>query len=143
MKGTPLERFTAKFVIGESGCWLWTASLTIKGYGTFWDGERLVPAHRWSYEHHVGPIPVGLVLDHTCRVRCCVCPTHLEAVTTAENIRRGKGVAATFGARTHCQNGHALEGDNLYIRSGGGRRCRTCQRDYTTEWSANRKAVSE
>lgn len=35
------------------------------------------------------PIPVGLDLDHLCRVRSCVNPDHLEPVTRAENLRRG------------------------------------------------------
>jgi hypothetical protein len=41
------------------------------------------------YEHHVGPIPDGLVIDHLCRVHNCVNPEHLEPVTPAENTRRG------------------------------------------------------
>lgn len=37
-----------------------------------------------------GPIPDGLQLDHLCRNPSCVNPAHLEIVTGAENIRRGK-----------------------------------------------------
>jgi hypothetical protein len=36
----------------------------------------------------VGPVPEGLELDHLCRVTTCVRPSHLEPVTTGENVRR-------------------------------------------------------
>lgn len=45
--------------------------------------------HRAVYEFLVGPIPVGQVLDHLCRVKACVNPRHLEPVTQNENMRRG------------------------------------------------------
>lgn len=74
-----------------SRCWVWTPPLRPDGYGQFWVASkgRAIVAHRWSYEHHVGPIPEGLTLDHLCRNRSCVNPTHLEPVTRGENVRRG------------------------------------------------------
>jgi hypothetical protein len=45
-------------------------------------------AHRWAYEHFVGPIPEGLEIDHGCFVHACVNPGHLEPVTHQENVRR-------------------------------------------------------
>jgi hypothetical protein len=42
------------------------------------------------YEAQYGPVPSGMELDHLCRVKACVNPDHLEPVTHAENMRRGK-----------------------------------------------------
>jgi hypothetical protein len=66
------------------GCWIWRGRIDPNGYGTI--GRNF--AHRVMYERHVGPIPKGLHLDHLCRVRSCVNPKHLEAVSCAENVRR-------------------------------------------------------
>ena len=72
-------------------CWLWTGCINSDGYAKFGIGGRdgkMVSAHRWAYEHYVGPIPSGLQIDHLCRVRHCVNPMHLEPVTASENVRR-------------------------------------------------------
>lgn len=68
--------------------WRWTGALNDSGYGVIWDGSRLVYAHRLAYELLVGPIPVGLTIDHTCAVRECVMPSHLEPVSHRENVQR-------------------------------------------------------
>lgn len=121
------NRFWAK-VIHTDDCWLWDGARLPTGYGRFWDGTRVVNAHRWAYEALFGPIPVGLVLDHLCRVTRCVRPSHLEAVTESENVRRGSG-AAFWRDKTHCPKGHPYAGDNLRILPGSGARvCRTCER---------------
>lgn len=84
-----LPRWESK-VERSPSCWFWTGAISRSGYGNFWTGESYVSAHRWSYEHFVGPIPEGLDLDHLCRVRNCVNPAHLEPVTRQENLRRGR-----------------------------------------------------
>lgn len=75
----------------ETSCWIWQGGINQDGYAMIsrLDGKRQVRAHRVLYEKHVGPIPDGAVLDHLCRVRCCVNPAHLEPVTVGENINRG------------------------------------------------------
>jgi hypothetical protein len=82
----------------NTGCWLWSGSTSTGGYGYILDYEgaakKAMRAHRWAYEKLRGPIPDGLHLDHLCRVRCCVNPDHLEAVTSGENTRRGNAGAA-------------------------------------------------
>lgn len=83
------ERLAEKTDVTPGGCWLWTGYvMKSTGYGQIGVGQRLVLTHRASYEAHVGPIPRGLHVDHLCRVRRCINPDHLEAVTQAENNRR-------------------------------------------------------
>jgi hypothetical protein len=134
----PLDRRFDEMTQKSGSCWLWTGGLTRDGYGVFWvNRKQRRPAHRWSYEHFVGPIPEGLQIDHLCRVRRCVNPDHLEPVTNRENILRGDTFAAANGRKTHCPKGHPYEGENLYeIR--GERRCRACNRaaalSYQRRW---------
>ena len=123
------ERFEEKYIPEpNSGCWLWFAGMAC-GYGAFkvaeWGEQR---AHRVSYLLYKGEIPRGKELDHLCRVKCCVNPEHLEAVTHAENMSRSPiGAVPINGRKTHCKYGHPFAGDNL--RKNHRRRvCRICER---------------
>lgn len=130
----------------NSGCWLWDSNTLWNGYGTLTDmthKNRSVLAHRFSYELHKGPIPKGLRIDHLCRVRGCVNPAHLEAVTHQENCRRGiagQVNGARVRAKTHCPKGHPYNGENLYVSPRGTRHCKTCRRDGMRHAAAKKKS---
>lgn len=110
-------------------CWIWTASTFVSGYGQVKLDGKNRRVHRVAYELAYGPIPDGLVIDHLCRVKRCCRPDHLEAVTQQENLLRGDTVNAVNAAKTHCVNGHALSGPNVYVNpTSGHRSCRACHR---------------
>lgn len=119
-KPTVEQRFLAKCDrTGE--CWLWTGR-TDRDYGTFaLTPNQGVRAHRWAYEHWVGPIPHGMQIDHLCRVRSCVNPLHLRTTTARENSQYRSAQI------THCPQGHPYDETNTLV-SGGRRHCRECGR---------------
>lgn len=110
-------------------CWLWRGYLHPLGYGyTTFQGKHW-RVHRLSYTLARGGIPKGLVIDHLCRVRNCVNPDHLEAVTQLVNVLRGDTLQAHNLAKTSCPKGHPYDSENGRFRPDGSRRCAQCARD--------------
>lgn len=115
----------------NSGCWLWVGPIGRWGYGNVQTGSRTTgnrkteAAHRVMFRLVKGPI--AHVLDHLCRVRCCVNPAHLEDVPQQINVLRGESPMAYQARRTYCIHGHALTTDNTYHWRGH-RSCMECRR---------------
>lgn len=107
-------------------CWITTYRTTDRGYATIGEYDRTRRAHVVAYEAVHGPVPDGLELDHLCRVRNCVNPAHLEAVTHQENMHRAFAVTGTGTYATHCIAGHEFTPANTYVCAGHPRFCRTC-----------------
>ena len=132
----------------ETGCLRWTGAKTPTGYGRQWADGRTQQVHRLAFEYWVDEIPEGYEIDHVyergCRYRDCYEPTHLEAVTHAENIRRRTALPKIGGERkkrewniTHCPHGHEYTTENKhyykYVYKGEvkvGVKCRTCRAGY-------------
>lgn len=127
---TPLQRLWSKVEITET-CWLWKAGLTGDGYGSIRVGDKVKGTHLFLFEQLMGAIPEGLELDHLCRVRNCVRPDHLEAVTHGENMKRSAN-GQHFIPPVQCPHGHEYTPENtrIYKRPGGGinRKCVECAR---------------
>ncbi|GAA1411874.1 hypothetical protein AUR04nite_00650 [Glutamicibacter uratoxydans] len=87
------RRFWTRVEQGPNGCWIWVGGKRGNGYGQFAiktsEGRwTQTTSHRWAYASCGNEIPSGWEVDHLCKVRSCVRPDHLEAVTVAENRRR-------------------------------------------------------
>lgn len=122
----PLVRFMSNTYVDENDCWLWVGKLNATGYAAFSVNGRPTMVYRWSYEAFRGPIPVGLYIDHLCRVPRCANPTHLEPVTQQENLRRAYNSRAL---RTVCPRGHEYTPENTYTSAKGCRSCRSCYKE--------------
>lgn len=146
MNESDLKRFTAKYTVLENGCWQWIAAMKSNGYGVFSMGGRAgrdYYAHRLAYEHYIGRIPEGMQIDHLCRNRACVNPTHLEPVTMKENLLRGQGPTGTNARKTHCKYGHPFTAENAYIRPNGTRHCRKCMNKSATASHRKRRLAGQ
>lgn len=66
-------------------CWIWTGR-RVKGYGQY----AGTTAHRVAFEITNPDVELTpeVQVDHLCRTPLCVNPTHLEAVSREENMRR-------------------------------------------------------
>lgn len=110
----------------NTGCWLWVGTLNQRGYARVGRGNQTRRgAYRLAYELFKGPIPNGAEIDHLCRVRCCVNPDHLEAVSHQVNSQRATNAQALKQA---CLRGHLFNTENTYIVvRKDGQRCRYCR----------------
>jgi len=82
------ERFHKKYIpVPETGCWLWIGPGNRHGNLKIWnDGNPYyVSAHKLSFQLHVGEIPKGMLVLHTCDVEGCVNPKHLYLGTNSQN----------------------------------------------------------
>lgn len=142
MKANTRASLIDRIVKLDNGCWI------IDGIKPRPDGYvradlrgKVIYAHRLVYEALVGKIPRGMELDHRCRARHCVNPSHLEPVTHKENTLRGFSFVTVNKSKTHCPAGHRYTKSNTILEHGGSRRrCRKCHNEQVKRYEARKKA---
>jgi hypothetical protein len=70
------------YVDMSGDCWIWMGSKDRDGYGRYENR----PAHRIAYELAGHTLPARRPLHHTCGIKHCVNPGHLQPVTFAEHM---------------------------------------------------------
>lgn len=101
-----------------TGCFLWKGAVT-DGYARVKIGGRSYSAHRVAYQHSVGSIPEGMVLDHVCRERSCVNPDHLRVLTNKANIL---AAGATSPTAVNARKTSCPKCGGAYYTTGQGKR---------------------
>lgn len=97
-----------------NGCWISRYSVSTHGYAQIgWSVPKheqrgnsrheMVLAHRASWVHIHGQVPIGMTIDHACKERRCVNPAHLRLMSNRENARRNQGDDFREG---FCRRGH-------------------------------------
>lgn len=123
---TEVRRLPRKgYLVDYNDCWIYEGFTDGDGYGIIavkFPRETSQQAHRYFWERWIGPIPDRMELDHTCRVRACINPEHLEVVTHAENMDRAK---RHWPKRTHCSRWHRFTQGSTYLK-GSKRSCKIC-----------------
>ncbi len=142
-----LQRWRDRISIDLSdpdACWIWGGKINNWGYGAVKVEGKDRPAHRVFYEIFHGDLPASdrvataerIEVDHTCRVRACVNPSHLQLVTHSENS------ALAHLRKTHCPKGHAFSDENTQVNRDGARVCRTCNRNRMRVLRASKKLAA-
>ena len=130
-----IQAILTRFIVDpDTECWNWTGARVSNGYGQVrYNGYR-VTTHRLMYVAFYGSIEQELQVDHLCRNRLCMKPSHLESVTQTENLKRSDAWL-TNSEKTHCKRGHEFTEANTYkapstkCKNGHARVCRQCVKD--------------
>lgn len=100
------ERYWSKVVKGPD-CWLWTGSMSSKGYGRISAERRHVTASRVAYSLEYGAFDERLHVLHRCDNPSCVRPDHLFLGTQVDNM-----------ADMNSKNRHGRSGAGENVRKG-------------------------
>lgn len=122
-----LEKLMQRRRITAAGCWEYTGLFLNSGYGQIFFQGKTWRVHRLMYVIENGAIPATVKVLHSCDNPPCFNPDHLEAGTDKKNAQQSVERSRHFEAKkTHCDRGHELVGDNLYVDIEGRRHCKFC-----------------
>lgn len=77
--------------VSKDDCHLYAGRLDPQGYGVLSSWESTTQKSiNYRVIRLVLDVPKGMVADHLCNNPPCINPEHLEVVTVAENVRRGR-----------------------------------------------------
>jgi len=144
-----LEGILGRSVRTEEGCRLWLGCVaTETGYSKISHDGEIFLGHRLVFALAIRELKPGEHVDHACHNespgcvggrnclhRRCLEPSHLEAVTQAENNRRARiRVAEVAGARTNTERGTCRKGLHPWIPENIGSNgtnliCKPCKRE--------------
>jgi hypothetical protein len=136
---TLIEKLMSFRKIDERGCWLWTGSVNVYGYGQIRVGGQRNGGKNYRVHRLAAFLLMDLPLDsplkvcHKCDIPNCFNPDHLFFGTQGDNLQDAvsKG-RMDFGKRNRekqeCKRGHPFTEENTR-RANGRRICRVCARD--------------
>ena len=135
-----IERGSVK--IPFSGCWIWTKSTDLKGYGQLTFMGTHLHAHRASYMESHKNEPIPKLVCHHCDVPSCVNPDHLYSgdytSNRADMLNRGRW-SHPFSKNTSCKAGHEYTTESYRIAKDGSRICRICMKQHMRNWRETNK----
>lgn len=130
-KEKAMQKLLDNRLILDNGCWLWTGSTQVGGYGKIRFGTGHWTTHRLSF-YLFKPSEFSLTESVLHKIECnnplCFNPEHLYSGNQTNNMQdRIKNGNNPYLNKTQCVHGHEYTSENTYINGKGHRSCMTCR----------------